>query len=232
MIGRGQALQTRGRHMQAHVWHTQAPQTLCICVPSPSGNPRRAGQTPASVLEARSVSTTPKYYALPNTFASSTAGLRINMDGMPGGVGRSEHELLPLTRRAMNAHWDACTSTQAFCTPRDDAQHHAECSCAGYRAGQSLYVSYNAGGGWNDYPDDKSAGYLNKLLVHRFEGDLVPLYGAETTLLMTIARGDNRVVPMTSINLVFQSSLTASGAATLVVSQPGVKGHQLQQVQQ
>ena len=120
--------------------------------------------------------------------------------------------------------------------PRDDAQHHAECSCAGYRAGQSLYVSYNPGGGWNDY--NPTSEYLNKILVHRFEGDLVPSSGAITTLMMVIARGDTGVVPTstgtasTPITLFFQPSLTATGAATLVVSQSGVNGQQRQQHQQ
>ena len=69
--------------------------------------PSRAGQAPAVVLEAHLVfnsGITRQSYTLPNTFASSTAGLRVNLDGMtgewicaarmvPGGGGKQERNL-------------------------------------------------------------------------------------------------------------------------------------------
>ena len=89
---------------------------------------------------------------------------------------------------------------------------------AGYRTGQSLYISYNPGGGWNDY--DKSSEYLNKLLVHRFDGDLLPMTGAESTLVKTLPPKANYPLGDTRIILSFDS-ITPYGAATVVVRQPG-----------
>ena len=114
--------------------------------------------------------------------------------------------------------WDASTPILlrvgvCSCLPSP----HAARARAGYRAGQSLYISYNPGGGWNDY--NKSSPYLNTTLLHSFDGNVENSQGAVSILLTSLTRGRFYTVGKTGIIISFDS--VTDGAATVVVRQQG-----------